>query len=131
MSVGTAAASDAAATVRDTTIAMTPRACGSRSAGLAVFRLSVLQKDDRAWTIGACTCDRCGPGCRHVAQGKEAATPWNLLTILLRLPSGARAVLEMLMYLYVHCAFCLPFTGMHSTRHLAALATDREQVLSF
>jgi hypothetical protein len=36
----------------------------------------------------------------------------------------------MLMYLHVHCTFCLLFTGMHATRHLAALATDREQTLS-
>ncbi len=32
----------------------------------------------------------------------------TLFKVLLRLPSGARAVLEMLMYRYVHCAFCAP-----------------------
>ena len=39
---------------------------------------------------------------------------------------GAR----LLMSLHVHCAFCLLFSGMHATRHLTALATDLERVLS-
>ena len=31
-----------------------------------------------------------------------------MFTILLRLPAGARTVLEMLMYPHVHCAFSAP-----------------------